>query len=377
MKCKYLLLASLVASFMMWGCGDDDSSGISDIDREDVSSSSVKSSSSVSSSSEEKEDLPDGIRSAKLEDLPKNLKLNIDGHEVHMAMGVKQGLFSFWVLDTGKIAVISDFKKGVVKINDDNTSTSIINTLDEKYFLYKLVKKGTKITFTMKDGELQYAVNDGEAKAAKTEQVSKGNAILSNEEDLVGKEITCKAGDTTNTYKFFLGRFVLETKIGKKSSEFIGGYADIHRSTLFMIPMFFSTSVPSIMLDQVSSKFSLGEGECSNKDFKAKNIEASEIALEWSSYDKENNFDWTLKLEEDKTFDLRANGGEDEYKTGKWDVYGNVLLMKNEACLDPNACAKAVMGSLEDYEKGQGFTFNHNSSEKPALPKEWVIQQYE
>lgn len=376
MKCKYFLLASLVASFMFWGCSDDDST-ISDIDREDVSSSGVKSSSSVSSSSEEKENLPEGTRSAKLSDLPKNLKLNIDGHELHMATGVKQGLFSLWVLDTGKVAVISDFNKGVLKIGSDNSSTSIISTLDEKYFLYKLVKKGMKITFTVKDGELQYSVDGADAVAAKTEQVSVGKAVLSNEEDLVGKAITCKSGDTTNVYKFFLGRFVLETKIGKKSSDFIGGYADIHRSTLFMIPMFFSNSVPSIMTEQVSSKFTLGNGECTNKDFKAVNIDAKELALEWSSYDKENNFDWTLKLEDDMTFDLRANGGEDEYKTGKWDVYGNVLLMKNEACLDPDACAKAVMGSIEDYEKGQGFTFDHNSSEKPALPKEWVVQQYE
>ena len=385
MKLHYLMAGLMAATLVFTGCGSDSSSD-SGIDREDATSSSDKIESSSSSkkakSSSSKVELPDGVRAATLDDLSRNMLLEIDGHEIHMASGTKTGLFSFWIVgdkvDTGEVVVISDFEGGVIKINEDNATTSIISTLGDDYFLAKMAKKMT-IEFTVDEsGALKYSVDKGEAKAAEIEQLPTGKAKISKFEKMVGKKLTCKSGDTTDVYKFYEGRYIVESTAGKKTLKTIGGYADIHRGELLLVPEYYTGAVMALYTYTVSSDFALDQQECSAEDFKIAKIKSADLVENWYSYDKDLKLDWNFKLNEDGTFHLEAfSNMNEQLKSGRWALYGDVLLMRAEKCLDPDACETFVMGAIEDFEKGKGFTYKHSSKESPAMPTEWVVQKYE
>ena len=389
MKLHYLLAGCVAATLAFTGCSSDSSSD-GGIDREDVMSSSSSELSSSSSkkvsSSSAKKDTTDGIRAATLDDLSRNMLLDIDGHQVHMATGSKQGLFSFWILrgsekgqaDTGEVVVMSDFEGGVINFDDDHATPSVINTLDEKYFLYKMAKKMT-IAFTVDSaGTLMYSVDKGKAKEVQQEQFPTTQAKIGKYDDMVGKKLTCKSGDTTNVYKFFEGRYVMESSVGKKNILMVGGYADIHRAILLLMPEYYSNGVMALYQYTVSNEFDLDSLGCTSENFKFKNVKAKDLANNWYSYDKDLKLDWNFVLAEDGTFKLEAFSNTNEQgKGGHWDVYGNVLLMKTETCVDTSACELLVMGTIEDFEKGKGFTFKHSSEEVPPMPKEWVIQKFE
>ena len=381
MKLHYLLAGCVAATLAFTGCGSDSSSDTS-IDREDVSSSSssieAQSSSSkkVSSSSEKKEE-PDGVRAATLDDLSRNMLLDIDGHNVHMVAGSKKGMFSFWVVDTGEVVVVSDFEGGVISIDEDNSATSIINKLDDKYFLAKMAK-GMTIKFTVDSDTLLYSVDKGKAKAVQVEQIPAGNTYISKYDDMVGKKITCKSGDTTDVYRFYDGRYTMESSAGKKTLLLVGGYADIHRGKLILVPEYFSDNVMSLYMYVVSSSFDLDIRGCSSEKFKIAKVKEADLADNWYSYDKDLKLDWNFVLQDDGTFNLEGRSNEPEQKkAGLWSLYGDVLLMRAESCLDPKSCETIVMGNIEDFEKGKGFTFKHSSGEVPPMPTEWVLQKYE
>ena len=389
MKLHYLLAGFVASALVFTGCSSDSGSDTT-IDREDVaSSSSVKEESSSSkkvSSSSAKKELPDGIREATLDDLSRNMLLDIDGHELHMATGSKQGLFSFWILrgegkdqaDTGEVVVMSDFEGGVIHFDEDHATPSVINTLDEKYFLYKMAKKMT-IEFTVDaDGNLMYSVDKAEAKKVEVEQVPAGRSYIGKYDDMVGKKISCKTGDTTDVYRFFDGRYVMERLAGKKTLQMISGYADIHRGELLLVPVYYTGAVMALYSYVVSSEYALDDQDCSAENFKIAKVKASDLADHWYSYDKDLKLDWNLVLNKDGSFYLEAFGKTNEQaKGGSWDVYGNVLLMRAETCLDKETCEAFVIGNIEDFEKGKGFTYKHSSEEVPPMPKEWVIQKFE
>jgi hypothetical protein len=380
MKMHYLLAGCVAATLVFSGCGSDSSSD-SAIDREDVSSSSVKDESSSSkkvSSSSSKKQLPDGVREATLEDLSRNMQLDIDGHDVHMVAGSKQGLFSFWVVDTGEVVVTSDFKDGAIAIDDDNSATSIISKLDDDYFLAKMAK-GMNLEFTVdSEGNLLYSVDKGEAKKVQAEQVPAGNSYIGNYDKMVGKKLTCKSGDTTDVYRFFAGRYVMESTAGKKTLLRVGGYADIHRGKLILMPEYYSDGVMALYMYVVSESFTLDEQECTSEEFKIAKVKEADLADNWYSYDKELKLDWNFVLKANGTFDLEGRSNEPEQKkAGRWSLYGDVLLLRSESCLDPKTCETFVMGNIEDFEKGKGFTYKHTSEEIPPMPTEWVVQKYE
>ena len=383
MKLHYLLAGLVAGALVFTGCSSDSGSD-STIDREDVSSSSVKDESSSSkkvSSSSAKKELPDGVREATLDDLTRNMLLEIDGHEIHMATGSKKGLFSFWIvgkIDTGEVVVVSDFKDGVIDINEDNSTTSIINTLGDDYILAKMAKKMT-IAFTVDaSGALQYAVDKGEPKTVETEQLPAGNAYIGKFDEMVGKKLSCKSGDTTDVYRFFEGRFVMEHVAGKKMLQAMAGYADIHRGQLLLVPEYYTGAVMAMYSYVVSSEYVLDDQDCSVEDFKIAKVKEADLADNWYSYDKDLKLDWNFVLNKNGTFDLEGRSNEPEQKkAGRWSLYGDVLLMRAESCLDPETCETFVMGNVEDFEKGKGFTYKHTSEEVPPMPTEWVIQKYE
>lgn len=389
MKLHYLLAGFVATAFVFSGCSSDSGSD-GGIDREDVSSSSSSEQSSSSSkkvsSSSAKKGLPDGVRAATLDDLSRNMLIDIDGHEIHMAAGSKQGLFSFWLLrgegkgqaDTGEVVVKSDFEDGVIKLTEDNATASVITTLEKDFFLYKMAKKMT-IEFTVDSaGTLMYSVDKGKAKEVKSEQVPATQAKIGKYDDMVGKKLTCKSGDTTDVYKFFEGRYVMESTAGKKKILMVGGYADIHRGTLLLMPEYFSDGVMALYKYSVSNEFDLDSLGCTSETFKFKAIKAKNLADNWYSYDKDLKLDWNFILDEDGTYKLEAFSNTNEQgKGGHWDVYGNVLLLRGESCVEPSACEVLVMGTVEDFEKGKGFTYKHSSGEVPPMPTEWVIQKYE
>ena len=389
MKLNYLLAGFVATTLVFSGCSSDSGSD-GGIDREDVSSSSSSEQSSSSSkkvsSSSAKKEKPDGVRAATLDDLSRNMLIDIDGHEIHMAAGSKQGLFSFWLLrgdgkgqaDTGEVVVKSDFADGVIKLTEDNATASVITTLEKDFFLYKMAKKMT-IEFTVDSaGTLMYSVDKGKAKEVKSEQVPATQAKIGKYDDMVGKKLTCKSGDTTDVYKFFEGRYVMESTAGKKNILMVGGFADIHRGTLLLMPEYFSDGVMALYKYSVSSEFDLDSLGCTSEEFKFKAIKAKDLADNWYSYDKELKLDWNFMLNEDGTYKLEAFSNTNEQgKGGHWDIYGNVLLLRGESCVDPSSCEVLVMGTVEDFEKGKGFTYKHSSGEVPPMPTEWVIQKYE
>lgn len=389
MKLNYLLAGFVATALVFSGCSSDSGSD-GGIDREDVSSSSSSEQSSSSSkkvsSSSAKKEMPDGVRAATLDDLSRNMLIDIDGHEIHMAAGSKQGLFSFWLLrgdgkgqaDTGEVVVKSDFADGVIKLTEDNATASVITTLEKDFFLYKMAKKMT-IEFTVDSaGTLMYSVDKAKAKEVKSEQVPATQAKIGKYDDMVGKKLTCKSGDTTDVYKFFEGRYVMESTAGKKNILMVGGFADIHRGTLLLMPEYFSDGVMALYKYSVSSEFDLDSLGCTSEEFKFKAIKAKDLADNWYSYDKELKLDWNFMLNEDGTYKLEAFSNTNEQgKGGHWDIYGNVLLLRGESCVDPSSCEVLVMGTVEDFEKGKGFTYKHSSGEVPPMPTEWVIQKYE
>ncbi|WP_297947944.1 hypothetical protein [uncultured Fibrobacter sp.] len=386
---NYLLAGFVATTLVFSGCSSDSGSD-GGIDREDVSSSSSSEQSSSSSkkvsSSSAKKEMPDGVRAATLDDLSRNMLIDIDGHEIHMAAGSKQGLFSFWLLrgdgkgqaDTGEVVVKSDFADGVIKLTEDNATASVITTLEKDFFLYKMAKKMT-IEFTVDSaGTLMYSVDKAKAKDVKSEQVPATQAKIGKYDDMVGKKLTCKSGDTTDVYKFFEGRYVMESTAGKKNILMVGGFADIHRGTLLLMPEYFSDGVMALYKYSVSSEFDLDSLGCTSEEFKFKAIKAKDLADNWYSYDKELKLDWNFMLNEDGTYKLEAFSNTNEQgKGGHWDIYGNVLLLRGESCVDPSSCEVLVMGTVEDFEKGKGFTYKHSSGEVPPMPTEWVIQKYE
>jgi hypothetical protein len=116
---------------------------------------------------------------------------------------------------------------------------------------------------------------------------------------------------------------------------------------------------------------------CEKKDFKFTDIERESLAGEWVA--PENGLDWTLTLKKSGDYSVTAMKGvnTEELKSGIWDIYGDMLMLKNTSCLHPSKCASAVKGSIEGFDAKKGFTFNHDDSDTPAVPTTWTLPQYE
>ncbi len=397
MKRSFLLAGCVAASLTLFACGDDSGTS-SKVDREngesELSSSSeaegdsteVKSSASEDdegvSSSSESEKGPKGTRPATIDDLEKNMVFKgLFGTDIYLATGSKHDLFSLWIPDTAWVAVRSDFKDGVLSIDSENAAVAAINGKGAIDSLKAMVKDGAKISFIVNEEEkLQYAVGKGEYADVESAPIRVPGTVIASGDTLVGKRMTCEDGDTTRVYSFYEGRYLLENMVDDKQVSWAAGYADIQRNYLLMTPTFFNAPVPSIQTASVSSDYDLNftngkELKCDKDTFKFKAVSAENLVKEWAVV--VDGLDWTLELSSSKAFALTAFQGTTtkELKNGSWDVYGDVLVMENEACLK-TSCAIGIMGRVSDLNE-KGFTFTHTDESVPALPTKWEVAIYE
>lgn len=394
MKKVFLWTGCLVASLALVACGDSSDNSESNIDfDEDLSSSEESSSAEAESSSSIDLGLPDGIRAATLEDLEKNYVIEVNKAPLHMATGVKQGLFSFWVVgnagaqDTGKALVVSDFENGFINVGPDNMAVSTIKVENDKFILNQL--QAGKLKFQLQfgvneDDSLVYAVDGGKFKVAEVEKLAVDKSVVTNAENLEGKRIACKEGDTTVVYSFLKGRYFMERVVGSDTISWNAGYADAHRGTVLMKMQFRSGADYPMWSKVIASDFSSMNGvDCKVSDFTVpKAVETSSIAGEWTALDSESNINWTWNLKNSMEYELLGNKGADEQKLGSWDVYGDVLLMSVNTMLDAdtrckNGCPAAIKGNVKDLKKGSSFTYNHSDVSDPMIPTKWEVPEYE
>ena len=377
-----ILPAAVAATMMFVACGSDDNS--SNVERDEGSSSSIEETSSSSkeqSSSSEKRDVPEGTRIASLDDLQKNMSLGkMFGSEIYLATGAKLGVFSLWIPDTAWIAVHSEFKDGVLEYGKSNGSIMTTNA-DVADSMSAFFEKGGKIEFVVKGEKLQYSINGSDYADVEKVDVKTSPNWLSDGTKLQGVKFSCKNGDSQQSYSFYKGRYVVEESI-KDSSFWSAGYYDIQRSHLLMTPVFFDKSAYSLVSGQVSSEFNLSmdtgaEYKCEKTTFKFDELERDSIANEWIA--DADGVDWSMNLKKSGEYSLDATKGKnpEDVRSGKWDVYGDILLLKNTSCQSPSKCAKSVKGSVEGFDPQKGFTYNHDDSSTPVMPKDWTLPQYE
>ena len=373
--------AAVAATMMFAACGSDDNS--SNVEREEGASSSVEatSSSSEESSSSEKREVPEGTRVATLDDLQKNMALGkMFGSDIYLATGAKLGVFSIWIPDTAWIAVHSEFKDGVLEYGKSNgsimaTATAVSDSLTAFF------EKGGKIEFVVKGEKLQYSINGGDYADVEKADVKTSSNWLSDGTKLHGVRLSCKNDDAKQTYSFYKGRYVVEESIGA-SSFWSAGFYDIQRSHLLMTPVFFNKSAYSLVSGQVSSDFNLSmdtgaEIKCEKTTFMFDEVDRDSIAKEWVA--DADGVDWTLKLKTSGEYALDATKGKnsEDVRSGKWDIYGDILFLKNSSCQSPSKCAKSVKGAVEGFDSQKGFTYKHDDSSTPVMPKDWTLPQYE
>ena len=392
-KAKSAVFTSAIAlSMMLAACGSDDNS--SNVEREEGSSSSVEETSSSSveeSSSSVKSDLPKGTRAATLDDLEKNLSLGeMFGTELFFAAGAKQGVFSLWILDdesnqeVGWIVVHSDFKDGVIEIGMKNGSYMGAET-ENANKMQEFFEKSGKLEFVVKDEKtLQVSINGGDYKDVEKAKVPVSSTTISDGTQLQGVKLTCKTDDGQQVYSFYKGRYLVEETVDKKT-VWSAGYYDIERSHLLMLPVFYNEDVYSMVSASVSSDYEMifdaGDSQkCEKTKLDYKDVDREALVGEWVA--PEDGLDWTLTFKKSGDYSVEAKKGREpaELKSGIWDIYGNMLFLKNTTCKnrdDGTKCTTAVKGSIEGFDAEKGFTFNHDDPDSPAVPKTWTLPQYE
>ena len=382
---KSLWTAACASALVLSACGDSSSTS-SNVEREDNSSSSseISSSSVEESSSSVDASLPKGARAATLEDLEKNISLgNLFGTKAYLAVGAKHDVYSIWVPDTAWIGFHSEFKDGSVSFGGNSGYYAGIDGDKVTDAVGEFWKKGGSIRFIVNaDEKLQFALNGEDFQDAEAVKVPVSKNALSDGDKLDGVKLECKNGDEKVTYSFYEGRFLQESN-GEEGAEWAAGYYDIQRSKLLLLPAFFNTKgyIPLTTMT-VDSDFNLvsvtGDAyRCSKSNFEYEDLEASELAGEWVADDE--GLDWTLTLSKNGEYSLDAKkaGNTEELKVGNWDVYGDLLVVRNTKCKDPSQCVRAAKGVVSHFDAAVGFDFDHSDTDTPAVPKTWTVQQYE
>ena len=348
------------------------------------SSSSVAdkpaSSSSVASSSSSV-DVPQGSKAAKLEDLEKNIELNLFGQSVFLSVGSKQGLISLRIPDELWIITYTDFANGVVKFDKENVGIQYSDTDAAKAVKNKL-DAGFKLSFIVdKDGKVKYAVGDSkEYSETVSAKVSLQSGKISKAEDIKDKVYKCTDGDTTRTITFFNNSYVFENSVGGKVANWMAGHYDIQRSTLLMRPAYYNSSITSMFAYSVGTDQTITtmEGKSMSCGIDSKEItyqKSSDFVGEWQKLD--NGVEWNFSLKADGTYELDAfeKNKNVEVKSGLWEIYGNQMMMRNKGCLHPESCTATIHGVIE--KTSDGFKFSHSDPDTPKIPTSFDAVQYE
>ena len=432
MKNKFLALL-ISSAFLFAACGDDSSSASADPSSEESSSSmeegddssssekgEAKSSSSKkgdkSSSSEKssgkssssaKEDskssssespkssssevssssivLPEGTRAAKLSDLQKNHELKLFDQTVYLSTGSKQGLVALRIPDELWAVSYTDFANGVISFEKDNTGMQYSETDAAKKIAEK-VNAGFKISFVVKEGDnadeddvILYSVNGSDFSEAVKASVAVQKGKISKAEVIKDSIYKCIDGDTTRIFRFFDSSYIYETSVGDSVENWHAGRYDIQRSTLLMLPVYYSKSSEPVYTYSVGSDntISLAKDAALNctvekKDYEYEN--PKDFIGNWVA--KKEGLDWNFSLKADGTFELSAVEGDKkvESKDGAWEIYGYYLMLRNEHCLQSDKCTKSIHGQLQtgpvDRETGKisGFSFIHFDTDTPKIP---------
>lgn len=395
MKKSFFLAGGFALALFFAACGDDSSSNGSVDQETDGSSSSVEDSTDVSSSSVEQKDptWPEGARAATLSDLKKYYILKVKGETFHLGTGIKEGMFSLWGIDEtdgnphlALLLIASDFKDGVIKMGSSNTMDPLV--LDEKLATNKILKdinKSTKdmeISFIVKDEKLMYRIDKGDFAEAEVEQLKADQSLVTDASNFDKKRLACtvSGNDTTQVYSFYKGRYIMERVVGKDTVSWNAGYVDTYRGYTFFVSKFATGPDLAMMTRQVTASMDSirGNSKCSKSDFKYTDVDAAKLKGDWATLDKSTNTDWELNLKAANQYSLVANAGMNENKTGTWDVYGDVLLLKVEKLLNAaeRKCANSIKGNVTEVSE-KGFTYNHSDKCSPALPKTWEVPVFE
>ncbi len=353
----------------------------------DATSSSVndvKSSSSAAVSSSSVA-VPSGARAAKLEDLEKNMELDLFGEKIYLSTGSKQGFFSLRVPDTLWVTTFVDFANGEVNFVKGNVGMEYVDSPKANKIMGE-VEKGVKLSFIVdKEGVVKYAVNDSKdySEAVKA-QVAVAAGKVTKAEDIKNKVYSCTDGDTTRSFTFFDNSYILENSASNKVANWIGGHYDIQRSTLLMRPAYYNARSMTTMFGYTigtdntitSTRSNAKAMSCTIKDLGDITYqEKNKIVGEWQALD--NGIEWQFTIKADGTYQLAAfeNNKNIEAKSGVWEIYGNQLMMRNRGCLNKDACTTSIYGEIES--KSNGFSFKHSDPDTPKIPTAFESVQYE
>jgi len=222
-----------------------------------------------------------------------------------------------------------------------------------------------------------------------TEKVKVKPSTLTSGDSLASKRLVCTSGDTTNTYTFYDGTYLLNQVIGDSGTvteDWNVGFYDIQRNRLLMMTKFMKKSARSLWTLEVSDDYTIStvsgvKTECKAEGFKPAKVDEAKLAAEWDATD-EDDIAWTMNLKDDGKFKILANEGFLENREGEWALFGDVLVLRVLGCMDSGCLS--VVGTISDFKADKGFKYEHTESypddgkEHPTeLPSKWSAAQYE
>ena len=406
MKRSFLLASCVAASLSLFVCGDDSSSSpTNNVDRDTIESSGSgdedESSSSIESSSSEEESSSSAgpvIRAATLDDLEKNMVIkDMFNKDVNFSTGSKNGVFSLWLpgdsYEAAWVVVHSDFKDGVIDFSNSESSYATTRSGSEVESLIGLVDSKEKIKFIVKEEDEDsklFCVFKKDTLDVATEKVKVKPKTLTSGDSLASKRLVCTSGDTTSTFSFYDGAYLLKQVVSDSetvtSEDWNVGFYDIQRNRLLLMTKFMKKSARSLWTLEVSDEYTMStvsgeKTECKAEGFKPGKVDEAKLVAEWDAVD-ENDVAWTMSLKDDGNFKILANEGFLENREGEWALFGDVLVLHVSACL--NKGCLSVVGTVSDFKADKGFKYEHTESypddgkDHPTeLPSKWSAAQYE
>ena len=317
---------------------------------------------------------------ADIEELKKNMELDLFGDKVYLSTGSKQGFFALRIPDELWVVTYVDFENGEVVFKDGAVGMEYANT-DAAKRVKEKTKEGITISFKVdKEGVLKYAVNGSAYSDVVEAKVSLQSGKVSKAETIKDKVYYCTDGDTTRTFTFFDNSYIVENIAKEKTVSWIGGHYDIQRSTLLMRPAYYDKPIYTMYSYVVGEDNTIAPSNgksmnCKVTDNAVAYIKKSDIANEWQFTDQD--VEWTFNIKSNGEFELEGyeNRKNVEVKTGLWEIYGNQLMMRNKGCLNPDKCSSSVHGAVTITS--DGMEFKHSDPDTPKIPQKWTMAEYE